>query len=135
VHNAAHLGSGFPDVMDYSKLWRGMYRTAWKAEQLHNSLLEIDGLQVGVSSSIACHTSCIVNQWLCRYNMPRSLSNVQCCLKKVGVLVMLKRRKSNVPLCSNLMEVMGFFQVGTRWMSDERVKETHPLRKFRKILL
>jgi len=101
----------------------------------NNSLLEIDGLQVGVSSSIACHTSCIINQWLCRYNMPRSLNNVQCCFEKVGVLVMLKMRKSNVPLCSNFMEVMGFFQVGTRWMSDKHVKGTHPLHKFRKILL
>jgi hypothetical protein len=47
VHNAAHLGSGFPAVIDYSKLWKGMYRIAWKAEQLRNSILEIHGLQVG----------------------------------------------------------------------------------------
>jgi glycine cleavage system regulatory protein len=70
VHNDAHLWSGFPAVMDCSKLWTGVFRTARKAEQLRNSLLEIDGLQVG-----------------------------------------------------------------TRWTSDERVKETQPLRKFRKILL
>jgi hypothetical protein len=67
--------------------------------------------------------------------MPGSLNSLQYCLEKLGVAVMLKRRKSNVPLCSNLMEVLAFFQVGTRWTSDERVKETQPLRKFRKILL
>jgi hypothetical protein len=48
VHNDAHLWSGFPAVMDCSKLWTGVYRTARKAEQLRNSLLEIDGLQVGI---------------------------------------------------------------------------------------
>jgi hypothetical protein len=48
VHNDAHFWSGFPAVMDCSKLWTGVYRTARKAEQLRNSLLEIDGLQVGI---------------------------------------------------------------------------------------
>ncbi|CAM6010501.1 unnamed protein product [Sphagnum balticum] len=37
-------------------------------------------------------------------------------------------------LRNSLLEIDGL-QVGTRWTSDERVKETQPLRKFRKILL
>ncbi|CAK9879934.1 unnamed protein product [Sphagnum jensenii] len=37
-------------------------------------------------------------------------------------------------LRNSLLEIDGL-QVGTRWTSDERMKETQPLRKFRKILL
>ncbi|KAH9557565.1 hypothetical protein CY35_07G089900 [Sphagnum magellanicum] len=37
-------------------------------------------------------------------------------------------------LRNSLLEIDGL-QVGTRWTSDERLKETQPLRKFRKILL
>jgi hypothetical protein len=49
VHATAHLGSEFCDLMDRScsKPWTGVCRTARKAEQLQNSLLQIEGLQVG----------------------------------------------------------------------------------------
>jgi hypothetical protein len=48
VHDTAHLGSEFSDLMDRScsKPWTGVCRTARKAEQLQNSLLQIEGLQV-----------------------------------------------------------------------------------------
>ncbi len=49
MHDTVHPGSEFCDPMDRScsKPWTGVCRTARKAEQLQNSLLQIEGLQVG----------------------------------------------------------------------------------------